>query len=143
MSEIKNNGAPTMKTKGAVGDVYTDISTGAQYKCTGSYGIGGQTEYEWKKLNSTVEKEEPAGPVDVKPEKTEEPEEPIDVEPEEVANEHPVAKEEPIDVKPEEVAVKQPKEETPKQENRNLNQNRNRSNNRPNNRTDYSNKFKG
>lgn len=124
MSEIKNNGAPTMKTKGAVGDVYTDISTGAQYKCTGSYGIGGQTEYEWKKLNNTVEKEEPVGPIDANPEKTEEPKEPIDV-------------------KPEEVAVKQPKEETPKQENRNLNQNRNRSNNRPNNRTDYSNKFKG
>ena len=121
MSEIKNNGAPTMKTKGAVGDVYTDISTGAQYKCTGSYGIGGQTEYEWKKLNSTVEKEEP--------------EEPIDVEPEEVANEQPVAKEESVD--------EQPKEELPKQENKNLNQNRNRSNNRPNNRTDYSNKFKG
>ena len=107
MSEIKNNGAPTMKTKGAVGDVYMDISTGAQYKCTGSYGIGGQTEYEWKKLNNAVEKEES------------------------------------IDVKPEEVAVKQPKEELPKQENKNLNQNRNRSNNRPNNRTDYSNKFKG
>ena len=124
MSEIKNNGAPTMKTKGAVGDVYTDISTGTQYKCTGSYGIGGQTEYEWKKLNSTVKKEEPAGPVDVKPEKTEEPEETIDAEPEEVANE-------------------QSKEELPKQENKNLNQNRNRSNNRPNNRTDYSNKFKG
>ena len=135
MSEIKNNGAPTMKTKGAVGDVYTDISTGAQYKCTGSYGIGGQTEYEWKKLNSTVEKEEPVRRVDVKLEKTEEPEEPIDVEPEEVINEQPVAKEESVD--------EQPKEELPKQENKNLNQNRNRSNNRPNNRTDYSNKFKG
>lgn len=133
MSEIKNNGAPTMKTKGAVGDVYTDISTGAQYKCTGSYGIGGQTEYEWKKLNNTVEKEEP-----------EEPEEPINVTPVEVADEQSVEKE-PIDVKPEEVAVEQPKEELPKQENRNLNQNpnHNRSNNRPNNRTDYSNKFKG
>ena len=124
MSEIKNNGAPTMKTKGAVGDVYIDISTGAQYKCTGSYGIGGQTEYEWKKLNNTVDKEEPVRPIDANPEKTEEPKEPIDV-------------------KPEEVAVKQPKEELPKQENKNLNQNRNRSNNRPNNRTDYSNKFKG
>lgn len=137
MSEIKNNGAPTMKTKGAVGDVYTDISTGAQYKCTGSYGIGGQTEYEWKKLNNTVEKEEPVGPIDANPEKTEEPKEPIDVEPEEVANEQPVAKEESVD--------EQPKEELPKQENKNLNlnQNRNRSNNRPNNRTDYSNKFKG
>ena len=135
MSEIKNNGAPTMKTKGAVGDVYTDISTGAQYKCTGSYGICGQAEYEWKKLYSTVEKEEPVRPVDVKPEKTEEPEEPIDVEPEEVINEQPVAKEESVD--------EQSKEELPKQENKNLNQNRNRSNNRPNNRTDYSNKFKG
>ena len=135
MSEIKNNGAPTMKTKGAVGDVYTDILTGAQYKCTGSYGIGGQTEYEWKKLNSTVEKEKPAGPVDAKPEKTEEPEEPIDVKPEEVAIEQSIEKEESVD--------EQPKEELPKQENKNLNQNRNRSNNRPNNRTDYSNKFKG
>lgn len=133
MSEIKNNGAPTMKTKGAVGDVYTDISTGAQYKCTGSYGIGGQTEYEWKKLNSTVEKDEPVGPVDVKPEKTEEPEEPIEVKSEEVADEQPVAKEKSVN--------EQPKEELPKQENRNPN--RNRSNNRPNNRTDYSNKFKG
>ena len=135
MSEIKNNGAPTMKTKGAVGDVYTDISTGAQYKCTGSYGIGGQTEYEWKKLNNTVEKEEPVGPIDANPEKTEEPKEPIDIKPEEVAVEQSIEKEESVD--------EQPKEETPKQENRNLNQNRNRSNNRPNNRTDYSNKFKG
>ena len=135
MPEIKNNGAPTMKTKGAVGDVYTDISTGAQYKCTGSYGIGGQTEYEWKKLNNTVEKEEPVGPIDANPEKTEEPKEPIDIKPEEVAVEQSIEKEESVD--------EQPKEETPKQENRNLNQNRNRSNNRPNNRTDYSNKFKG
>ena len=133
MSEIKNNGAPTMKTKGALGDVYTDISTGAQYKCTGSYEISGQTEYEWKKLNNAVEKEEP---VDMKPEKTEEPEEPIDVtpvEPEEIKDPEP---------KPEEVADEQPKEE-PKQEIKNPNPNHGKPNNRPNNRTDYASKFKG
>ena len=36
MSEIKNNVAPTMKTQGAEVEEYTDISTGAQCKCTGS-----------------------------------------------------------------------------------------------------------
>lgn len=137
MSEIKNNGAPTMKTKGALGDVYTDISTGAQYKCTGSYEISGQTEYEWKKLNNAVEKEEPMEPVDMKPEKTEEPEEPIDVtpvEPEETADPEP---------KPEEPVEEQPKEELPKQEIKNPNPNHGKPNNRPNNRTDYASKFKG
>ena len=124
MSEIKKNGAPTMKTIGALGDVYTDISTGAQYKCTGSYEISGQTEYEWKKLNNAVEKEES---VDMKPEKTEE-----------VVDEQPVETEEPIDEKSEEVAEEQPKEE-PKQEKKNHNQ----QNNRQNNRTDYASKFKG
>lgn len=124
MSEIKKNGVPTMKTIGALGDVYTDISTGAQYKCTGSYNIGGQLEYEWKKLNNTLEKEES---VDMDPEK-----------PEEVVNEQPVETEEPIDEKSEEVVEEQPKEE-PKQEKKNHNQ----QNNRPNNRTDYASKFKG
>ena len=133
MSEIKKNGAPTMKTIGALGDVYTDISTGAQYKCTGSYNIGGQLEYEWKKLNNTLEKEES---VDMKLEKTEEPEEPIDeqpVEPEEITEPEP---------KQEEVADEQPKEE-PKQEIKNPNPNHGKPNNRPNNRTDYASKFKG
>ena len=124
MSEIKKNGAPTMKTIGALGDVYTDISTGAQHKCTGSYNIGGQIEYEWKKLNNTLEKEES---VDMNPEK-----------PEEVVDEQPVETEEPIDEKSEEVVEEQPKEE-PKQEKKNHNQ----QNNRPNNRTDYASKFKG
>ena len=124
MSEIKKNGAPTMKTIGALGDVYTDISTGAQYKCTGSYNIGGQLEYEWKKLNNTVEKEES---VDMNPEK-----------PEEVVDEQPVETEEPIDEKSEEVVEEQPKAE-PKQEKKNHNQ----QNNRQNNRTDYASKFKG
>lgn len=124
MSEIKKNGVPTMKTIGALGDVYTDISTGAQYKCTGSYNIGGQLEYEWKKLNNTLEKEES---VDMDPEK-----------PEEVVNEQPVETEEPIDEKSEEVVEEQPKEE-PKQKKKNHNQ----QNNRPNNRTDYASKFKG
>ena len=118
MSEIKKNGAPTMKTIGALGDVYTDISTGAQYKCTGSYNIGGQLEYEWEKMQKA--EVEPAEPeiVDVTEPETE------------------VVEEEPVAV---EVIAEQPKEE-PKPENNKPN----KSNNRPNNnRTDYTSKFKG
>lgn len=50
MSEIKSNGVPTRKTKGALGDIYIDGATGIKYKCTGSYIQNGQSEYEWKKV---------------------------------------------------------------------------------------------
>lgn len=125
MSEIKKNGAPTMKTIGVLGDVYTDISTGAQYKCTGSYNIGGQIEYEWKQLPKKD------GEVKITPdpepvEEVKEVSEPV-VEPEVTPDAEPEPAEE----------VKEVVEE--KHKNKNQNPNRNNSNNR----TDYASKFKG
>ena len=125
MSEIKNNGAPTMKTIGAVGDIYTDISTGTQYKCTGSYNIGGQIDCEWKLLPKKD------GEVKITPVIEEKPAEEAKevVEPEVTPDAEPEPAEE----------VKEVAEEKPK----NQNSNRNKSNNHPNNRTDYASKFKG
>lgn len=37
MGEIKNNGIPTPKTKGSMGDIYIDTSTGEQYECVFAY----------------------------------------------------------------------------------------------------------
>ena len=50
MSQIKNNGVPTRTTCGALGDIYTDTDTGNMFKCTGSYSMNGQSEYEWKAI---------------------------------------------------------------------------------------------
>lgn len=127
MSEIKNNGAPTMKTIGAVGDIYIDISTGTQYKCTGSYNIGGQIDCEWKLLPKKD------GEVKITPVIEEKPAEEAKevVEPEVTPDAEPESAEE----------VKEVVEEKPK--NQNQNSNRNKSNNHPNNRTDYASKFKG
>lgn len=125
MSEIKNNGAPTILTIGALGDVYTDISTGTQYKCTGSYNIAGHVEYEWKQLPKKD------GEVKITPdpepvEEVKEVSEPV-VEPEVTPDAEPEPAEE----------VKEVVEE--KHKNKNQNPNRNKSNNR----TDYASKFKG
>lgn len=129
MSEIKNNGAPTMKTIGAVGDIYTDISTGTQYKCTGSYNIGGQIDCEWKLLPKKD------GEVKITP----------DPEPAEEVKE---VSEPVVEPNPEPEVVEEVKEEAKevaeeKPKNQNQNSNRNKSNNHPNNRTDYASKFKG
>lgn len=57
MTEIKDKGIPTNKTKGALGVIYTDTDTGVQYKCTGAYGINGVEHYEWKRISeSNIEK---------------------------------------------------------------------------------------
>lgn len=64
MSKITGKGIPTRKTKGAIGDIYTDTSSGRQYKCTNAYGVNGQFDYTWRAIKS-----EPVqnGKVDVKP----------------------------------------------------------------------------
>lgn len=154
MSEIRKNGAPTMKTKGAIGDVYIDISTGAQYKCTGSYGIGGQSEYEWKKIldeKATKNEDNPTEIVSnlitdmtLNGANDDELERAINY------SMHVIdAVKNGTDYKDSEIENNIPDlveryQEEPKQENKNKNQNRNKSNNRSNNnRTDYANKFKG
>ena len=52
MAEIKGKGIPTRQTKGALGDIYVDTTTGVKYKCTGAYGVtthaASSKEYEWK-----------------------------------------------------------------------------------------------
>lgn len=51
MAKIKGVGGPTRKTKGSVGDIYTDTATGKKYKCDGSYGSANhEAEYYWRVL---------------------------------------------------------------------------------------------
>lgn len=49
MANIKGTGAPTRKTLGAVGDIYTDDKTGRQYKCTFAYRSDDKIDFdcEW------------------------------------------------------------------------------------------------
>ena len=50
MAEIRGTGAPTKRTKAAVGDLYIDESTGKQYKCVMAYrtSLKEEFEYQWK-----------------------------------------------------------------------------------------------
>ena len=65
MSEIKNNGIPTPKTKGSMGDIYTDTSTGEQYICVFAYSShaysNDENYYAWVKIKnqSSVSAKEP------------------------------------------------------------------------------------
>lgn len=83
MAKIKGVGAPTKKTKGGIGDIYTDKTTGKQYKCTGSYGSAAyDTEYDWKAVttfgkngpNPVTTKEKPEVKVEAPVEEIVEPE---------------------------------------------------------------------
>lgn len=51
MSELKGNGKPSRDTQAAIGDIYTDNSTGCKYKCTFGYSDGETYVTEWAKLN--------------------------------------------------------------------------------------------
>lgn len=65
MGEIKNNGIPTPKTKGSMGDIYIDTSTGEQYECVFAYSSHAYNKnedyYAWVKLKnqSSVSAKEP------------------------------------------------------------------------------------
>lgn len=52
MAQLKDNGAPTRKTKGALGDIYTDTNTGKKYKCIFSYrdDVNGDFDCQWKEI---------------------------------------------------------------------------------------------
>lgn len=51
MAKLTGIGAPSRKTKGAVGDIYIDKNTGIEYTCTFAYKSGDEEEFEcdWKK----------------------------------------------------------------------------------------------
>ena len=70
MANLKGTGAPTKKTVAAIGDIYTDTTTGKQYKCTFAYRTDNDTDFDcsWVELKGvkvedpveeTVEKKEP------------------------------------------------------------------------------------
>lgn len=52
MAQLKDNGVPTRKTKGALGDIYTDINTGKKYKCVFSYrdDVNGDFDCQWREI---------------------------------------------------------------------------------------------
>lgn len=113
MAKIKGVGGPTRKTKGSVGDIYTDTATGNKYKCEGSYGSANhEAEYYWRAL----EEEEGAkstfripNPLKAKAEKVEEVVEPVVEAPTEEVIEEPVS--EGNDGEPvEETPVEEPKQ---------------------------------
>ena len=58
MARMIKFGKPTMKTKGAVGDIYIDKTTGKSYKCVLAYGVGDKREYTWREMDVPVEHDE-------------------------------------------------------------------------------------
>lgn len=52
MSQLNGNGAPTNKTQGQVGDIYTDNDTNKKYKCVLAYELcnGKDQYYQWISL---------------------------------------------------------------------------------------------
>lgn len=66
MNKLKGTGIPTRKTAGAIGDIYTDTTTGKQYKCVFSYreNTTGEFDCQWKPMD--VKDPEQSKAVDVK-----------------------------------------------------------------------------
>ena len=52
MARIKGNGVPTRKTKGALGDIYTDTKTGKMYECVFAYRNGSDNMFDcqWSEI---------------------------------------------------------------------------------------------
>lgn len=58
MVRYKESVAPTKHTKGSIGDIYTDASTGKSYSCISSYSDSmGSKEYEWKEMMESIDAE--------------------------------------------------------------------------------------
>lgn len=60
MANLKGTGAPTKKTVAAIGDIYTDTTTGKKYKCTFAYRTDNDADFDcsWVELKG-VKVEEP------------------------------------------------------------------------------------
>lgn len=50
MAKLTGTTIPTRETKGALGDIYTDLRTGIRYKCTFAYCSTDNEYYEWKNI---------------------------------------------------------------------------------------------
>ena len=83
MSNRSGKGIPTRKTAGALGDIYTDTTTGKQYKCIFAYRSDNDEEFDcqWKEMSSGNAKKSEVEKVE-KVDKVEEEtvEEPVEVE---------------------------------------------------------------
>lgn len=58
MANIKGTGVPTRKTLGAMGDIYTDTTTGKQYECVFAYRDNQDDDFDcqWKEMLTKVQK---------------------------------------------------------------------------------------
>lgn len=58
MANIKGTGVPTRKTLGAMGDIYTDTTTGKQYECVFAYRDNQDNDFDcqWKEMPTKVQK---------------------------------------------------------------------------------------
>lgn len=52
MAQLIGKGIPTRKTKGAIGDIYTDTTTGKRYECTFAYRDNSDCMFDcqWKEI---------------------------------------------------------------------------------------------
>ena len=68
MASIKGTNAPTRKTVGALGDIYTDTNTGKQYKCVFSYKSAADEKFDcqWVEIKGSVKNVEPEAQKDEK-----------------------------------------------------------------------------
>lgn len=94
MAKLTGVGAPTRRTEGAIGDIYTDSKTGQEYICTFSYksGIDEEFDCEWKKRVNGKKVETSSKYGEVK--KEEKPDTPVDAV--EVVEESPEKPEAPV-----------------------------------------------
>lgn len=69
MAKLTGTAVPTRETKGALGDIYTDLRTGIRYRCTFAYCSSDDEYYEWKNIGK---EEKPSVETKVVEEKKEE-----------------------------------------------------------------------
>lgn len=67
MAQLTGKGIPTRKTKGAIGDIYTDTATGKKYECTFAYRDNSDCMFDcqWKEIiekNAETKKDVPKAP---------------------------------------------------------------------------------
>lgn len=68
MENLKGTGVPTKKTVAAIGDIYTDTTTGKQYKCTFAYRTDNDADFDcsWVEMKGVKVEEPVEKPVEKK-----------------------------------------------------------------------------
>lgn len=104
MAQLTGKGIPTRKTKGAIGDIYTDTATGKKYECTFAYRDNSDCMFDcqWKEIiekNAETKKDVPKAPAAEKKE---------EVKAETAVKEELKTKESPVETPEEEAAVQKP-----------------------------------